>query len=82
MSRWPWITILLGIAAVLNPIGLGFIDSAFFAGEALSRNIARPIFLTAAAIWGILVLIEFFIRLRIHALRQKRAAQTSGAARG
>ena len=41
---------LLAAAVALNPVGLDFQHSAFFAGEQLARNIAQPIVLTAMAI--------------------------------
>ena len=41
---------LLATVVALNPVGLEFLRSAFFAGEQLARNIAQPIVLTAMAI--------------------------------
>jgi len=41
---------LLGAIVALNPIGLDFLQSAFLSGEQLSRNIARPIVLSALAV--------------------------------
>jgi hypothetical protein len=48
-TRWPWISILISAVATLNPLGRDIVESAFFAGEALSRNIWAPIALTAIA---------------------------------
>lgn len=62
MRRWPWITMLVAALLALNPIGLDFIHSAFFAGEQLTRNIAQPIVMTAALIALAAVALEWLIR--------------------
>jgi len=64
MNRWPWITMLPVAVAVLNPLGLDIIQTAFFSGEALSRNIWQPIVLCAAAIFAVLIGLEWWIRKR------------------
>ncbi|MDF0516317.1 hypothetical protein P0R31_03555 [Bradyrhizobium yuanmingense] len=61
-TRWPWISPLLGAIVALNPVGLDFLHSAFFAGEQLARNIAQPIVLTALAIIVLVVLLEWLVR--------------------
>ncbi|MFK4382726.1 hypothetical protein ACVWYQ_001158 [Bradyrhizobium sp. USDA 3397] len=61
-TRWPWISLLLGAIVALNPVGLDFLHSAFFAGEQLARNIAQPIVLTALAIIVLVVLFEWLVR--------------------
>ncbi|MBR1168823.1 hypothetical protein ACNJYD_18275 [Bradyrhizobium sp. DASA03005] len=61
-TRWPWISLLLGAIVALNPIGLDFLHSAFFAGEQLARNIAQPIVLTALAIIVLAVVLEWLVR--------------------
>ncbi|MCA1525576.1 hypothetical protein I6F46_10760 [Bradyrhizobium yuanmingense] len=61
-TRWPWISLLLGVIVALNPVGLDFLHSAFFAGEQLARNIAQPIMLTALAIIVLVVLLEWLVR--------------------
>ncbi|MGX1164280.1 hypothetical protein AB7M16_000546 [Bradyrhizobium sp. USDA 372] len=61
-TRWPWISLLLGAIVALNPIGLDFLHSAFFAGEQLARNIAQPIVLTALAIIVLVVVLEWLVR--------------------
>ncbi|MVT51452.1 hypothetical protein GPL17_13235 [Bradyrhizobium yuanmingense] len=61
-TRWPWISLLLGAIVALNPVGLDFLHSAFFAGEQLARNIAQPIVLTALAIIVLVVLLEWLVR--------------------
>jgi hypothetical protein len=62
MRRWPWITGVLALVAALNPVGLGFISSAFFSSEQLSRNIARPFVLIAAALILVLGALEWGVR--------------------
>ncbi|MDA9529137.1 MULTISPECIES: hypothetical protein [unclassified Bradyrhizobium] len=61
-TRWPWISLLLGAVVALNPIGLDFLHSAFFAGEQLARNIAQPIALTALAVMVLVVVLEWLVR--------------------
>ncbi|MCK1737251.1 hypothetical protein IVA79_25545 [Bradyrhizobium sp. 138] len=61
-TRWPWISLLLGAVGVLNPVGLDFLHSAFFAGEQLARNIAQPLVLTALAVIVLVVLLEWLVR--------------------
>lgn len=61
-TRWPWISLLLGAVVALNPIGLDFLRSAFFAGEQLARNIAQPIVLTALAVMVLMVVLEWLVR--------------------
>ena len=61
-TRWPWISLLLTAAVALNPVGLDFLRSAFFAGEQLARNIAQPIVLTAMAILGLIGALEWLVR--------------------
>ena len=53
---------LLTAAVALNPIGIDFLRSAFFAGEQLARNIAQPIVLTAMAILGLIGALEWLVR--------------------
>jgi len=47
---------------VLNPVGLDLLRSAFFAGEQLARNIARPIVLAALAIMAVVIGLEWLVR--------------------
>ncbi|PIT01645.1 hypothetical protein TSA1_13320 [Bradyrhizobium nitroreducens] len=61
-TRWPWISLLLGAVVALNPIGLDFLHSAFFAGEQLARNIAQPIVLIALALMAVVVVLEWLVR--------------------
>ena len=53
---------LLTAAVALNPIGIDFLRSAFFAGEQLARNIAQPIVLTAMAILALIGALEWLVR--------------------
>ncbi|MBB4259659.1 MULTISPECIES: hypothetical protein [unclassified Bradyrhizobium] len=61
-TRWPWISLLLGAVVALNPIGLDFLHSAFFAGEQLARNIAQPIVLIALAVMVLALMLEWLVR--------------------
>jgi len=75
-TRWPWISILVSLILTLNPFGLDIVNAAFFAGEALSRNIWGPIALTIFAIMAAVVLLEWLIRTYIFK-RRARGATTA-----
>jgi hypothetical protein len=64
-TRWPWISVLISLVATLSPLGRDIVDAAFFAGEALSRNIWAPIALTIFAIMAAVILAEWLIRTYI-----------------
>jgi formate hydrogenlyase subunit 3/multisubunit Na+/H+ antiporter MnhD subunit len=68
-------TMLLAAAAVLNPIGMDIIYSAFLTGEQLSRNIWQSIALVAIAALATLVLLEWALRKLI--LRSRASGQTT-----
>jgi hypothetical protein len=67
-------TMLLAAAAVLNPIGMDIIYSAFLTGEQLSRNIWQSIALIAIAILAALVLLEWTLR---ELILRRRASGTA-----
>jgi flagellar biogenesis protein FliO len=67
---------LLTAVVALNPVGLEFFRSAFFAGEQLARNIAQPIVLTAMAILALIVALEWLVRVFI-IKRRARGATTA-----
>jgi hypothetical protein len=71
-TAWPWISLLLIVFAVLNPIGLDFLYFAFFSGEQLSRNIAGPIVLMVLAVLSALALIEFGVRVAVMRRRRRQ----------
>ena len=73
-TRWPWLTSLFLLAALINPLGLDIIQAAFFTSEALSRNIWLPIASIAIVILVTMVGLEWL--LRTLALR-RRARGTS-----
>jgi hypothetical protein len=56
------VSLLVGLALALSPIGRDFIYAALLSGEQLSRNIARPILAIAVAIWLCSVAVEWVIR--------------------
>jgi hypothetical protein len=61
-TRWPWITLLIMIAALLNPLGLDIIHGAFLSGEALARNIWQPIAFVAIAVLLMMIALEWLLR--------------------
>jgi hypothetical protein len=75
-TRWPWISVLISLVATLSPLGRDIVDSAFFAGEALSRNIWAPIALTIFAVMAAVILVEWLIRTYIRN-RRARGATTA-----
>ena len=72
-TRWPWISILLAAALAFNPLGLDFLRSAVFAGEQLTRDIARPLVLAAAVALALLALIERLMRIFLSRRRARVA---------
>ena len=71
----PWISTLLAAVLAFNRIGLDVIHAAFLSGEALSRNIWRPIALTGMAIAASVIVLEWRIRIFI-ANRRARGTTT------
>ena len=67
---------LLTAVIALNPIGLDFLRSAFFAGEQLARNIAQPIVLTAMAILALIGTLEWLVRAFI--INRRTRGETTG----
>ena len=58
----PWITAVLTVVLIFNPLGFDFIRTAFFSSEQLSRNIAQPIVAIAAVILAGLAVAETALR--------------------
>lgn len=67
---------LLTAAVALNPVGLDFVRSAFFAREQLARNIALPIVLTAMAILALIGTLEWLVRVFI--INRRTRGETTG----
>jgi hypothetical protein len=68
---------VLAVAIMLNPLGIDVIRAAFFANEALSRNIWGPIALTGMAIMALIVLLEWGIRKFIISRRARGTTSSS-----
>jgi hypothetical protein len=68
---------LVAAIIVLNPLGIDVIQAAFFANEALSRDIWGPIALTGMAIMALIVLLEWGIRKFIISRRARGTATLS-----
>jgi hypothetical protein len=75
-TRWPWISMLVSLILTLSPLGRDVVEPAFFAGEALSRNIWAPIALTIFAVMAAVILVEWLIRSYI-LNRRARGATTA-----
>lgn len=58
----PWITAVLALALVANPVGWDFLYSAFVSSDQLGRNIARPLVLMAIGVMLVLGLAEYLAR--------------------
>jgi hypothetical protein len=76
-TQWPWISIVLAAVIALSPLGIDVIHAAFFASEALSRNIWGPIALTGMAIMALIVLLEWRTRKFIISRRARSTATSS-----
>ena len=68
---------LLAAILALSPLGIDVIHAAFFASEALSRNIWGSIALTGMAIMALIVLLEWGTRKFIISRRAHGAATSS-----
>jgi hypothetical protein len=75
-TRWPWITLLIIIAALLNPLGLDIIHAAFLSGEVLSRNIWQPVALIATAVLLMMIALEWLLRA-LALKRRSRGTRTA-----
>jgi hypothetical protein len=64
-TRWSWIAALIAASAMLSPLGLYILHSAFFAGEQFSRNIWGVIAWTGIAILVTIALLEWIVRTLI-----------------
>jgi hypothetical protein len=72
--RWPWISIVLAVILVVSPFGQEAIHDGFFSGEALSRNIAQPLFFMGFALLVLIAVLEWLLRL---AISKRRARGTT-----
>ena len=70
-TRWPWFSMLLAIVVIVSPLGREVIHNAFFSGEALSRNIAQPLFFVGLGIAVLMVAIEWLVRTIISRRRAR-----------
>ncbi|WP_298240875.1 hypothetical protein [uncultured Bradyrhizobium sp.] len=73
-TRWPWISLLLSTALVLNPVGLDVLHSAFFAGEQLARSIGQAVVMIALAGMAGAILLEWLVRGLIFRRRARGAS--------
>ncbi len=73
-SRVPWISLVLVALVLLNPVGIDFVRSAFFASEQLSRNIAQPIVVSALIAAAVVCLLEWAGRRYLIKRRVLRSA--------
>ncbi len=72
-TRWPWISLLTAIVAIVSPLGREVIHNAFSSGEQLSRNIAQPFFLIGLAILILMGALEWLVRLVVFKRRARGA---------
>jgi hypothetical protein len=66
---------LAAIAVIVSPLGREIIHDAFFSGEALSRNIAQPMFFIGLGVAVLIGGIEWLVRTII-SRRRARGAST------
>jgi hypothetical protein len=62
MTRIPWIFGFITVAVAVVPPGRDLIEGAFFSGEALTRNIARPIVMVGFGTLAIFIVLEWWLR--------------------
>jgi hypothetical protein len=74
-TRWPWISLLFAIIVIISPLGREVIHDAFFAGEALSRNIAQAMLTVGLAFLVVVIALEWLARFLI-SRRRARGAKT------
>ena len=74
-TRWPWMSILLAVLVAGSPLGLEVIHDGFFSGEALSRNIAQPLFFMGLAIFALIGTGEWLVRVII--LKRRTSGTTT-----
>ena len=74
--RWPWISALLGAVVILTPPGREILHDAFFASEAISRNIAQFLVCAGLAILVLMGLLEWLVRVLISRRRARGATTT------
>jgi hypothetical protein len=65
---------LLAIAVIVSPPGREIIHDAFFSGEALSRNIAQPVFFISLGAAVLIGAIEWLFRMIIFKCRARGAS--------
>jgi hypothetical protein len=61
-TRLPWITTLVWAILALSPFGQDVFRSAFLSGEALSRGIWQPLYLSALAVAALTIALEALLR--------------------
>ena len=74
--RWPWISALLGAVVILTPPGSEILHDAFFASEAISRNIAQFLVYAGLAILVLMGLLEWLVRVLVSRRRARGATTT------
>jgi hypothetical protein len=74
--RWPWISALLGAVVILTPPGREILHDAFFASEAISRNIAQFLVYAGLAILVLMGLLEWLVRVLVSKRRARGATTT------
>jgi hypothetical protein len=74
--RWPWISALLGAVVILTPPAREILHDAFFASEAISRNIAQFLVYAGLAILVLMGLLEWLVRVLVSRRRARGATTT------
>jgi hypothetical protein len=77
-TSWPWWSLLLTAVALINPIGLELIRNAA-SSDPWSRAIAGPILFTVLAGLGLLVLVEFGVRIALNRRQIAKAAREASS---
>ena len=75
-TRWPWISLLLAVLVIITPPGREIVHDAFFASEALSRNIAQFLVYIGLGVLALICGLEWLVRVIISNRRARGATTT------
>lgn len=62
LQRWPWISLLIGVAFFLSPQGQDLVRQSFSSGAALARSLGQLVLYIVIAIVFAAMLLEWLFR--------------------
>lgn len=75
IARWPWITVVLGLALMVSPAGQEVLLGAFFSGEQLTQHLSLFLLSVLASIVTGAALLEWLARFLWLRHRAKRRVE-------